>query len=120
MPHAISGFHPFESTRRDRALLPGRVLIGEASAKDDRERCDAGVRMDAEERLGPRRDLGMIQEYERFDQLADIGGAHQPSDGPVPATAGAERNSASAVVHGGFRRILDIEATAGAGDYCCS
>jgi hypothetical protein len=30
--------------------------------------------MDAEERLGPWRDFGMIQEHERLDQLADTGG----------------------------------------------
>ena len=89
MPHAVSGFHPFQSARRHRTLLPGRVLIDHPSAKDDRERRDAGMRMDAEERLGPRRDFGVIQEHERLDQLADIGGADEARDGSVPAAAGA-------------------------------
>src|SRR5207302_10490062 len=102
MPHAVSGFHPFESTSGNRTLLSGRVLIGKAPAKHDRERSDTGVRMDAEERLGPRRDFGVIQENERFDQLADIGGAHEARDGAMPATAGDKRNSASAVVYGCF------------------
>src|ERR1700676_1789343 len=87
MPNAVSAFHPFQSTRRDRALLSGGVLIGEASAKHDGERCDARVRMDAEERLGPGRDFGMIQEHERLDQLADIGRTDEARDGSVPATA---------------------------------
>jgi hypothetical protein len=52
--------------------------------------------MDAKERLRPRRDFGAIQEHERLDELANIGGADEASDGPVPATAGRERNSASA------------------------
>src|SRR5207302_1937713 len=87
MPYAVSGLHPLESTGRDRALLSGRVLIDHASAKYHSERYDAGVWVDAEERLGSRRDFGMIQEYERLDQLADIGGADEASDGPVPAPA---------------------------------
>jgi hypothetical protein len=118
MPHAVSGLHPFEPTRRDEALLSRRVLIGEASAKNDRERCDARVRMDAEERLGPGCDFGVIQKYKRLDQLADIGGADEARDGPLPATAGRERDSACADVHGSFRGIRDIEAKAGAGDDC--
>jgi hypothetical protein len=74
--------------------------------------------MDAEERLGPRRDLGVIQEYERLDQLADIGGADEASDGAVLATAGREGNSASTGAHRGFWHILEVETTAVAGDYC--
>src|SRR5258707_6881377 len=102
MPHAVSGLHPFESTRRDRTLLSGRVLIDHASAKDHRERCDAGVRVDAKKRLGPRRDFGVIQEYERLDKLPNIRGTDETSDGAVPATSGGKRNSASAGAHGSF------------------
>src|SRR5258706_3559986 len=29
MPHAVTGFHPLEATRRDRALLSGRVLVSD-------------------------------------------------------------------------------------------
>ena len=52
--------------------------------------------MDAEERLGSRRYFGVIQEYERLDQLADIRVTDEASDGLVPAPAGFERNLASA------------------------
>jgi hypothetical protein len=54
------------------------------------------VRVDAEEPLGSRRYFGVIQEYERLDQLADTRGTDEASDGPVPAPAGFERNLASA------------------------
>src|ERR1700687_5350482 len=118
MPHAISGLHPFESTRRDRNLLSGRVLIDHASAKDGRERCDAGVRVNAKERLGPRRDFGVIQEYKGLDELADIGGADEASDGAVLAASGSERNSASAGALGCLGGILDDERTVVGGGYC--
>ena len=71
--------------------------------------------MDAEERLGSRRDFGVVQEYERLDQLADIGGADEARDRPVPATAGRERNSASADADRRFGGILDVEAKAWGG-----
>jgi hypothetical protein len=74
--------------------------------------------MDAKERLRPRRDFGVIQKYERLDQLADIGGADEASDGAVLATAGRERNPASAGAHRGFWHILEVETTAVAGEYC--
>src|SRR6202171_5965285 len=96
MPHPVSRLHPFESTGRHRTLLSGRVLIDHASAKDGRERRDAGVRVNAKERLGPRRNFGVIQEYERLDELANIGGADEASDGAVLAASGPERNAASA------------------------
>jgi len=67
MPHAISGFHPLKPARRDRALLSGRILVGQATAKDDRECCNPRVRMDAEERSWTRRNFGVIQEYERLE-----------------------------------------------------
>ena len=69
---------------------------------------------------GLRRDFGMIQEHEGLDQLADIGGADEARDGPVPATAGREHDSASAGAHRCFGCILDVEAKGRAGDYCCS
>ena len=74
--------------------------------------------MDAEERLGSRRDFGVIQEYERLDQLADIGGADEARDGPVPATARSERDLACTGARRCLRCILDVEAKGGAGDYC--
>jgi hypothetical protein len=116
MPHAVSGLHPFQSALRDRACLSGRVLIGEAAAKNDGERCDARVRMDAEERLWPRRDFEMVQEHERLDQLADIGGAGEAGDGPVPAAIGGERDSASIGAHGSCGRVLHVDANGRAGD----
>ena len=36
--------------------------------------------MNAEQRLAPGRDFGVIQEYEGLDQLADIGGADKARD----------------------------------------
>ena len=53
MPHTVSGLHPLDPARRDRALLSGRVLIGQAATKHDRERCDARVRMNPESGSGP-------------------------------------------------------------------
>src|SRR3981189_3246209 len=94
MPDAVSSLHPFESTGRDRTLLSGRVLIDHASAKHGRERRDARVRVDAKERLRPRRNFGVIQEYERLDELANIGGADEASDGAVLAASGPQRNTA--------------------------
>src|SRR5205814_1869542 len=96
MPHAVSSFHPFQSTRRDGAVRSGRVLARYPAPQHDREGRDAGMRMDAEEWLTPRRDFGAIQEYEGLDQLADIGRADKPRDGPVTATAGHQRNAAIA------------------------
>ena len=58
--------------------------------------------MDAKERLRPRRDFGAIQEHERLDELANIGGADEASDGAVLAASGPERNSASAGASGRF------------------
>ena len=52
--------------------------------------------MDTKQRLRPRRDFGVIQEYERLDQLADIRVTDEASDGLVPAPAGFERNLAIA------------------------
>jgi hypothetical protein len=43
---------------------------------------------------GARRDLGVIQEYEGLDQLADIRGADEAIDGAVPATAGRLHDAA--------------------------
>jgi hypothetical protein len=54
------------------------------------------MRVDAKERLAPRRNFGVIQEHERLDELANIGGADEASDGTVLAASGPERNSASA------------------------
>src|ERR1700704_2661456 len=96
MPHAVPSLHPFESTGRDRPRLSGRVLIDHAATEDGGQRCDAGVRVNAKERLRPRRDFGVIQEYERLDELANIGGADEASDGAVLAASGPERNPASA------------------------
>jgi hypothetical protein len=77
------------------------------------------VRVNAKERLGPRRNFGVIQEYERLDELANIGGADEASDGAVLAASGPERNSASAGASGRFGQILDGKRTAVASDYCC-
>ena len=100
MPYTVSGLHPLESTRWDRAFLSGRVLVCHASAKHDRKRCDAGVRVNAEQRLGPRRDLGVIEEHEGLDQLTDVRGADEAGDRAVLVTAGAKDNSASSAEHG--------------------
>ncbi len=56
--------------------------------------------MDADERLGARRDFEVVQEDERLDQLAEIGGADEAGDGAVPVASGAVRDSASAGGHG--------------------
>jgi hypothetical protein len=60
----------------------------------------------------------VIQEYERLDELANIGGADEARDRPMPATAGRERNSASIGASGCLGRIIDGERTAVASDYC--
>ncbi len=65
--------------------------------------------MNAEQRLGPGRDFGVIQEYEGLDQLAYVGGADKARDGSVPATAGDKRYPASASARGW--RILELEMT---------
>src|SRR5258706_9609046 len=96
MPDTVARLHPFEAARRDRSLLPGRVLVREAAAQHDGERRDAGVRVDAEQRLRPGRHFGVIEEYERLDQLADVGGAHEARDRSVLAAAGDERDAAGA------------------------
>jgi hypothetical protein len=62
----------------------------------------------------------VVQEYERLDELAYIGGADEASDGSVPPTVGRERDSASTGAHGSFGCILDVETKGAAGDYCCS
>jgi len=49
----------------------------------------------------------MVQEHERLDQLADIGGADEARDGTVAATAGRKCNPASAADHRRFGGILD-------------
>src|SRR5258708_7346323 len=104
MPHTVSGSHPFESTARDRTRLSGRILIDHASAKHDGERRDAGVRVYAHEGVArTRRDLGVIQEYERLDQLADVRGADETIDGTMPASAGGLHDAA----HGGGFRAAD-------------
>jgi hypothetical protein len=58
--------------------------------------------VDAKERVRPGRNFGAIQEYERLDELANIGGADEASDGAVLTASGPERNSASAGASGRF------------------
>jgi hypothetical protein len=77
------------------------------------------MRMDAEKRPRPGCDFGVIQEYERLDQLADVGRARQSRDGPVAATAGREHNSARSGIYRRFESILDFETNGRAGDCCC-
>jgi hypothetical protein len=50
--------------------------------------------------------------------LADIGGADEARDGPVPATAADECNFASTIVADGVSPLFDIEAKSGASNYC--
>ena len=76
--------------------------------------------MDAEERLSSGRDYGVIQEDEGLDQLADIGGADEARDGPVPATAGDKRDPTRTSAHCCFECVLDVEAKGWPGDDCCS
>jgi hypothetical protein len=71
--------------------------------------------MDAGKRLGPRRDVEVIQEYERLDQLADVGGADEARDGTVPAAAGGLHDAAGGGARGLRWRILDIEKAAAKG-----
>src|SRR5260221_10451674 len=104
MPHAVSGPHPFEPTRRNGTALAGRVLVDHGSAQHDRERRDSGVGMDSEERFGPRHDFRVIQEYEGLDQLADIGRADQAIDRAVAAAAGGLHDAAGRGVGGGEER----------------
>jgi hypothetical protein len=73
--------------------------------------------MDAEKRLEPRRDFGVIEEHERLDQFADIGRADEARYGPVPVTASAEYNSAHTGAYG-FGCNPDVETTVGVLDYC--
>jgi len=72
--------------------------------------------MNTEQRLGPGRNFGVIQEYEGLDQLAYVGRADKARDGPVAATACDKRYPTSASARGW--RILEFETTPWAGDYC--
>jgi hypothetical protein len=72
--------------------------------------------MNTEQRLGPGRNFGVIQEYEGLDQLAYVGGADKARDGSVPATAGDKRYRASASAQGW--RILEFETTPLTGECC--
>jgi len=96
----MAGFHPFQSTRQDLAVLAGGVLIVDPSAQDDGERCNAGVWVNAEEWPASRLDLAVIQEHERLDQLAYIGRADETRDRTVLAAAGAKSDAAWARGHG--------------------
>jgi hypothetical protein len=58
------------------------------------------VRVNAKQRLRPRCDFGVIQEYERLDQLANIRRADEPSDRTVLASARAKYDSASTGIYG--------------------
>ena len=56
--------------------------------------------MNAEQRLGPRHDLGVIEEHEGLDQLTDVRGADEAGDRAMLVTAAAKDNSASTRRHG--------------------
>jgi len=88
MPDAVTGLHPLQPAGRDLAILSRGVFVGEASSEDRCKGRDPGVGMDAEEWLARSDHFTVVQEHERLDPFADIGRAHKPRDGAVPAAAG--------------------------------
>jgi hypothetical protein len=80
--------------------LSGRVLAGESALQDRRQRCDARVRMYAEELTASECDFGVIEKHERLDQITNTGRADQPRDPTLPVSGGAKSDAAPADVRG--------------------
>src|SRR5207237_2752905 len=104
VPHAVAGFHPFQSARNDLAFLSGGVLVEDAAGKHCGEGRNARVRMNSgEQPLSRRTNFAVIQENERLNQLADVGRADEAGDRAMPAAAGAKSDTALA---GAYRWML--------------
>lgn len=66
LPNPIASIRPFQSARRNSALLAGRVLVKVPASQNDGQRGDAQVRVHANGQLSGR-DYPVIQECEGFD-----------------------------------------------------
>src|SRR5713101_2832488 len=102
MPNATACAHPFNPAGIDDAFGSGSLFMGDLSLEDHGHRRDPGVRMKADRRHVLRVDLEIIQEHERLDQLAHVGRADEPGDGPVRISARAVDDAASAGFGSGF------------------
>src|SRR5437773_2225937 len=102
MPYAAACAHPFDAPRLDDAFRSGRVLVGDLPFENERKRCDAGMRMPTDGSHALRVDLEIIQEHERLDQLAHVGRAHEPCDGPMRISARTVDDAAGACFRSGL------------------
>src|SRR6267143_6358647 len=102
VPYAAPCTHPFDASRLDDAFRSGGVLVGDLPLENERKGCDAGMRMPTDGRHALRVDLEIIQEHERFDQLAHVGQAHEPCDGPMRISARTVDDAAGACFRSGL------------------
>ena len=92
MPDPIARPHPLHATRRQQTFPAGRLRVADVPLEHHRHRRDAGMRVPSEAHGRGRKSTvegGEVQEHEGLDELAQVGGTHQSSDGPlgVPARA---------------------------------
>src|SRR5438309_8555041 len=86
MPYAAACTHPFDAARLDDAFRSRGLFIGDPPLEKERKRGDAGMRMKPDRRRVLRIDVEIIQKHERLDELADVGRADEPRDGPMGMT----------------------------------
>ncbi len=72
MPDAAARLHPFDAPGRQPARLAGGVAVVDAAFEQRRVGRDAGVRMVRHARSAGRLHLEVVEEDERFDELAEI------------------------------------------------
>src|SRR5258707_10632283 len=98
MPDAAACAHPFYALRVDDAFRSGSLLVGDLPLENDRDRGDARMRMKADVRHVLRVEVEVVEEHERLDQLAHVGGADEPRDGPLRMPPRAVSDAAAACV----------------------
>src|SRR5882762_3709798 len=103
MPYAAACTHPFNAPRLDDAFGSGCLLVGDLPLKKQRQRGDAGMRMETDRRHALRVDVEIIEEHEWFDEFAHIGRTDEPGDGPMRMSTRTEGDAARA----GFGSSVD-------------
>src|SRR5207245_2830612 len=77
---------------RQHTCLAGRLRVADRSFEHHGHRGDAGVRVPAELHLhgcSPPVEVEAIEEHEGFDELAEVGGTHEPGDRAARVSARA-------------------------------
>src|SRR5258705_12557802 len=93
MPDATTGAHPFDVACHHRSFAADGFGIATVPFYRQGQRSDARMRMPAKTLLTNRLlRIDEIEKYERFNHLADVGGADHADDWPVRVAARAKND----------------------------